>query len=239
MDIDGLGEKIVDALIKEGLVKTFADVFTLDAAKVAALTSESVTKSGKVVLRKIGEKTAHSINASAAEAKGRGLARLLDALGISHLGTGSAKAFARVYPDLDAMLAASVADFQQIPDIGEITASSIHAEIHSQAMQRAIHELRAAGVSMVSFTHSATREVSADSPFAGKTVVLTGELEQMDRRAAMEKLESLGAKVSGSVSKKTDLVVAGPGAGSKLAKAQELGVTVWDEAQFMAAIKGL
>ena len=106
-------------------------------------------------------------------------------------------------------------------------------------MQRAIHELRAAGVSMESSTYSATREVPADSPFAGKTVVLTGELEQMDRRAAMEKLESLGAKVSGSVSKKTDLVVAGPGAGSKLAKAQELGVTVWDEAQFMAAIKDL
>jgi DNA ligase (NAD+) len=87
--------------------------------------------------------------------------------------------------------------------------------------------------------YSATREAPADSPFAGQTVVLTGELVQMDRRAAMEKLESLGAKVSGSVSKKTNLVIAGPGAGSKLAKAQELGVPVWDEAQFMAAIKDL
>ena len=87
--------------------------------------------------------------------------------------------------------------------------------------------------------YSATREVPADSPFAGQTVVLTGELVQMDRRAAMEKLESLGAKVSGSVSKKTNLVIAGPGAGSKLAKAQELGVPVWDEAQFMSAIKDL
>ena len=87
--------------------------------------------------------------------------------------------------------------------------------------------------------YSATREAPAGSPFAGQTVVLTGELVQMDRRAAMEKLESLGAKVSGSVSKKTNLVIAGPGAGSKLAKAQELGVPVWDEAQFMAAIKDL
>ena len=239
MDIDGLGDKIVDALIKDGLIKSFADVFTLDAAKVAALTSESTNKAGKVVVRKIGDKTAQSINASAAEAKGRGLARLLDALGISHLGTGSAKAFARTYPDLEAMLAASVEDFQQIPDIGEITAASIHAELHSGAMQRAFTELRAAGVSTVSPMYSATREAPADSPFAGQTVVLTGELVQMDRRAAMEKLESLGAKVSGSVSKKTNLVIAGPGAGSKLAKAQELGVPVWDEAQFMAAIKDL
>jgi DNA ligase (NAD+) len=239
MDIDGLGDKIVDALIKDGLIKSFADVFTLDAAKVAALTSESTNKAGKVVVRKIGDKTAQSINASAAEAKGRGLARLLDALGISHLGTGSAKAFARTYPDLEAMLAASVEDFQQIPDIGEITAASIHAELHSGAMQRAFTELRAAGVSTVSPMYSATREAPAGSPFAGQTVVLTGELVQMDRRAAMEKLESLGAKVSGSVSKKTNLVIAGPGAGSKLAKAQELGVPVWDEAQFMAAIKDL
>jgi DNA ligase (NAD+) len=239
MDIDGLGDKIVDALIKDGLIKSFADVFTLDAAKVAALTSESTNKAGKVVVRKIGEKTAQSINASAAEAKGRGLARLLDALGISHLGTASAKAFARTYPNLEAMLAASVEDFQQIPDIGEITAASIHAELHSGAMQRAFAELRAAGVSTVSPMYSATREAPADSPFAGQTVVLTGELVQMDRRAAMEKLEALGAKVSGSVSKKTNLVIAGPGAGSKLAKAQELGVPVWDEAQFMAAIKDL
>ena len=176
MDIDGLGDKIVDALIKDGLIKSFADVFTLDAAKVAALTSESTNKAGKVVVRKIGDK---------------------------------------------------------------ITAASIHAELHSGAMQRAFTELRAAGVSTVSPMYSATREAPADSPFAGQTVVLTGELVQMDRRAAMEKLESLGAKVSGSVSKKTNLVIAGPGAGSKLAKAQELGVPVWDEAQFMAAIKDL
>lgn len=239
MDIDGLGEKIIDALISNGLVKTFADVFKLDEAKVAALSSESTTKLGKVVVRKIGQKTAHSINLSAKEAKGRGLARLLDALGISHLGTASAKSFARVYPDLDAMLSASVEDFKQIPDIGEITASSIHAELHSPAMQRAIEELRLADVSMASPLYSSTGGAPSDSPFAGKTVVLTGELEQMDRRAAMEKLESLGAKVVGSVSKKTDIVIAGPGAGSKLAKAQELGVPVWDEAQFMAAIKGL
>lgn len=239
MDIDGLGEKIIDALISNGLVKSFADVFNLDEAKVAALSSESTTKLGKVVVRKIGQKTAHSINVSAKEAKGRGLARLLDALGISHLGTASAKSFARVYPDLDAMLSASVEDFKQIPDIGEITASSIHAELHSPAMQRAIQELRLADVSMASPLYSPISDTPSDSPFAGKTVVLTGELEQMDRRAAMEKLESLGAKVVGSVSKKTDIVIAGPGAGSKLAKAQELGVPVWDEAQFMAAIKGL
>ncbi|MFM8641163.1 MAG: NAD-dependent DNA ligase LigA [Planctomycetota bacterium] len=243
MDIEGLGEKIVDQLVGSGIVRGFADVFRLDAAAVAELTSESVTKAGKAVLRKIGEKTAASICASAEEAKGRGLARLLESLGIRHMGTACAKAFARAYPDLDAMLAAGPEDFKEIPDVGEVTAPSIHADLHSAAMQRTFRELRAAGVSVASPIYVAAGAGGAaaggESPFAGKTVVLTGELELMDRRAATELLESLGAKVSGSVSKKTHLVIAGPGAGSKLAKAKELGVEVWDEAQFAAATKSV
>ncbi len=242
MDIDGLGEKIVDQLVDGGLVRGFADVFRLDPARLAELTSESTAKSGKNVVRKIGEKTAASIVASAEEAKGRGLARLLESLGIRHMGAASAKAFARTYPDLDALLAASVDDFMQIRDIGEVTAPSIHADLRSPAMQRTLRELRDAGVSMSSPIYAASGAAgdgAADSPFAGKTVVLTGELEFMDRRAATERLESLGAKVSGSVSKKTDLVIAGPGAGSKLAKAKELGVEVWDEARFAEALKSV
>jgi len=237
MDIDGLGERIVDQLIDGGLVKGFADVFRLDPARVAELTSESTNKAGKTVVRKIGDKTAASIGASAEEAKGRGLARLLESLGIRHMGTASAKAFARAYPDLDALLAASIEDFQQIRDIGEVTAPSIHADLHSPAMQRTFRELRDAGVSVASPIYAPPSAApAADSPFAGKTVVLTGELEGMDRRTATERLEALGAKVSGSVSKKTDLVIAGPGAGSKRAKAEELGIPIWDEAQFLAAL---
>jgi DNA ligase (NAD+) len=239
MDIDGLGEKIVDQLVDGGLVKGFADVFRLDPAVVAGLTSESKNKAGKVVVRKIGDKTAASIVASAEDAKGRGLSRLLESLGIRHMGTACAKAFARTYPDLDAMLVATAAEFEQIPDIGEITASSIHEDLHSHALQRTFRELRDAGVSVTSPIYAPPSAAAVDSPFAGKTVVLTGELEQMDRRAATERLEALGAKVSGSVSKKTDLVVAGPGAGSKLAKAKELGIEVWDEAQFMRTLASI
>jgi DNA ligase (NAD+) len=231
MDIDGLGERIVDQLVDAGLVRGFADVFRLDPARVAELTSESVTKAGKQVVRKIGDKTAASIAASAEEAKGRGLARLLESLGIRHMGTASAKAFARAYPDLDALLAASAEDLMRIHDIGEVTAPSIHADLHSPAMQRTFRELRDAGVGVASAAYRAP--APASSPFEGKTVVLTGELEKLDRRAATERLEALGAKVTGSVSKKTHLVIAGPGAGSKLAKANELGVEVWDEERFL------
>jgi DNA ligase (NAD+) len=244
MDIDGLGEKIVDQLLDAGLVRGFADVFRLDPARVAELTSESVTKSGKRVVRKIGGKTAASIVAGAEQAKGRGMARLLESLGIRHMGTASAKAFARAYPDVDALRAASSEDLMQIHDIGEVTAPSIHADLHSPAMDRTLRELRDAGVSMASTTFRARDEARDGSPsgtpgdadFAGKTVVLTGELESLDRRTATERLEALGAKVTGSVSKNTHLVIAGPGAGSKLAKATELGIEVWDEARLLRAL---
>jgi DNA ligase (NAD+) len=244
MDIDGLGEKIVDQLLDAGLVRGFADVFRLDPARVAELTSESVTKSGKRMVRKIGAKTAASIVAGAEQAKGRGMARLLESLGIRHMGTASAKAFARAYPDVDALRAASPEDLMQIHDIGEVTAPSIHADLHSPAMDRTLRELRDAGVSMASTTFRAPDEARDGSPsgtpgdadFAGKTVVLTGELESLDRRTATERLEALGAKVTGSVSKNTHLVIAGPGAGSKLAKATELGIEVWDEARLLRAL---
>ena len=236
MDIDGLGEKIVDQLVDAGLVAGFADVFRLDPAKVAGLAAESNGKSGRRVVRKIGRKTADSIVAGAEQAKGRGLARLLESLGIRHVGTACAKAIARAYPDMDAVLAATADDLLRIPDIGEVTAPSIHADLHAPAMAHALAELRAAGVSMRSATFVPPDAAAAPSPFAGKTVVLTGELEGMDRRAATERLEALGAKVTGSVSRRTDLVIAGPGAGSKLAKANELGIPVWDEARFLKAI---
>ena len=252
MDIDGLGDKLVDQLVDAGLVKGFADVFTLDAEALAALTSESRDKEGKVTLRKVGAKTAASIVAGAEEAKGRGLARLLASLGIRHLGAATAKSLARAYPDMHALLGASVEALQEIRDIGPVTAPSIFEDLHTPAMSAALHALERAGVVMNSpiYVARAAEGAAGDagaaaggaggaaaSPFAGRTIVLTGELESMDRRAATEKLEALGATVTGSVSKKTHLVIAGPGAGSKLAKAQELGIPVWDEAQFVLALK--
>lgn len=231
MDIEGLGEKIVDQLVDSGVVSGFADVFTLPPVLLADLTSEA-EREGRVTQRRLGEKTAAAILAGAAAARTRGLARLLAALGIRHLGSATAKSIARAYPDMDALLAATPEELELIRDIGEVTAPSIHHDLHAPAMQRAIEALRNAGVDLTSpiYTPAGTERAS---PFAGKTVVLTGELEALDRRAATERLEALGAKVAGSVSKKTSLVVAGPGAGSKLAKAVELGVETWDEARFL------
>ncbi|MBL9140934.1 MAG: NAD-dependent DNA ligase LigA, partial [Phycisphaerae bacterium] len=235
MDIEGLGEKLIDQLVDAGLVTGFADVFTLDEAALAELTSET-EKDGRTTKRKIGAKTAASIAQGAHAAKSRGLARLLAALGIRHMGTATAKSIARAYPDMDALLAASVEDLQQIRDIGPVTAPSMHEDLHRAAMTKTLAALAKAGVSLRSTNYTAASS-AADSPFAGQTIVLTGELESLDRRVATERLEALGAKVSGSVSKKTHVVIAGPGAGSKLAKAQELGVQVWDEAQFLKALE--
>ncbi len=252
MDIDGLGDKIIDALVDAGMVRGFADLFTLDQEALGKLTSESVLKSGERAQRRLGEKTAASIVASANLAKGRGLARLLGSLGIRHLGTATAKSLARAFPDLAALLAATPEALQEIHDIGEVTAPSIHADLRTPAMERTLEALRAAGVVMTSPIYNpasapgAVAEPTAEGdagsaipPFTGKTVVLTGEMEALDRRAATEKLEALGAKVTGSVSKKTHLVIAGPGAGSKLAKAQELGITTWDEAKFLSVLAEL
>lgn len=235
MDLDGLGDRIVDQLVDAGLVSGFADVFTLDAGTLAELTSESRDKDGRATVRKLGRKTADAIVAGAEEAKGRGMARLLAALGVRHLGAATAKSLARAYPSMDALLAASVEDLQQIRDIGEVTAPSIHRDLHDPAMLRTLRALQAAGVNMDSATY-APPSAAAETPFSGRTVVLTGELESLDRRTATEKLEALGAKVAGSVSKKTHLVIAGPNAGSKLAKARELGIEVWDEARLLEAL---
>jgi DNA ligase (NAD+) len=231
MDIEGLGEVIVDQLVDAGLVKRYSDLFTLDAARLAGLESETVNRKGETVVRRLGDKTAASIVASAEAAKGRGLARVLASLGLRLIGAAAAKTLARAFPDAEALLAAKEADFEALPDFGEITAKSLAHDLDRADVRRMFSDLAKAGVDLKSPLHRA--EAAEDSPFAGKTVVLTGTLEHFDRSALTERLESLGAKVSGSVSKKTHLVIAGAEAGSKLDKARELGVPVWDEAELL------
>jgi DNA ligase (NAD+) len=231
MDIEGLGEVIVDQLIDAGLVKRYSDLFTLDEAKLASLESETVNRKGEAVVRRLGEKTAASIVASAEEARGRGLARVLASLGLRLIGAAAAKTLARAFPDADALLAAKEADFEALEDFGEITAKSLAHDLARADVRRMFADLAKAGVDLKSPLHSAA--AAADSPFAGKTVVLTGTLEHFDRSTLTERLEAMGAKVSGSVSKKTHLVIAGAEAGSKLARARELGVAVWDEAELL------
>jgi DNA ligase (NAD+) len=233
MAIDGLGERLIDQLIDAGIVRGFADLFRLDASAVAALTSEAQLASGKRSMRKVGDKTAQAIVATANEAKGRGLARLLAAMGIRLLGVTAAKTLARAYPDLEALQNARAADLEALPDIGERTAEIFVQSLASPQLRSAFADLAAAGVLLKSHEFealSAGRGGSgAASAFQGKTVVLTGTLVHHDRRTLTEMLEARGAKVTGSVSRKTDLVIAGSEAGSKLDKARELGIEVWDE----------
>jgi DNA ligase (NAD+) len=232
MNIDGLGERIIDQLVDAGIVRTYADLFTLDADAIAPLESESVSASGKVVKRKLGAKTAGSIVASAQAARSQGLARLLAGLGIRHVGASAAKTLARHFRDIDELLAADAAAIEALPDFGAKTAGSVVEDLAAAPMRAAIDALRAAGVDV----RSHAERPASDGPFAGKTVVITGTLEGWTRPALTELLESLGAKVAGSVSRKTHIVIAGAEAGSKLDKAKELGVTVWDEAQLRDAL---
>jgi len=234
MDIDGLGDKIIDQLVEAGLVNHFADVFALDPARLAALEKSESSGQGKVrkdgslaEVARIGAKTAERIVRSADAARGRGLQRLLASLGVRHLGEAASKTLARAFPNLDAVLGANVATLEALPDFGSITAESLVRDFSAPTLRDEIERLRAAGVDLSSQSHR-PEGASAAGPLAGKVVVLTGELPGWDRRSLTAAVEALGAKVSGSVSKKTDLVIAGAAAGSKLTKARELGVIVWE-----------
>lgn len=222
MDIDGMGEKLVDQLVDAGLVHHFADIFLL-------------TRDQVLRLERMGEKSADNLMQAINEAKGRGLTRVIAGLGIPQIGAAAAKRLARRFRNADELLAASRDDILALEDFGEITTEILHGWLHSHAGRDTFRRLARAGVDLTSHDW---RDPSAtvDSPFAGKTIVLTGTLEHFERRELQEKLEALGAKVSGSVSKKTDLVIAGESAGSKLDKARELGVEVWDESQLLAAL---
>jgi DNA ligase (NAD+) len=264
MDIEGLGEKTVDQIRSESKVplNAFADIFRLLEHR------EELLK-----LERMGEKKVDNILAGIEEAKSRGLARLLAGMGIRHVGDTTARQLARLFPDADALLEASIEElmpkalkkdvavklgFAEDPadrpetGLGKETAPIVHAYLHSKAAHKAFEALRGLGVSLASKEYkpaarggksaAASKSSGAsadgggageDSRFAGMTMVITGTLDAFDRTALTEKLEAMGAKVSGSVSKKTSVVIAGREAGSKLDKAQELGVTVWDEARLL------
>lgn len=272
MDIDGLGESTVDQIRATVLrpddrtraalgvpedcpvipLNHFADVFELGQYRDALLT-----------LNRMGEKKVDNLLAGIESAKSRGLARVLAGMGIRHVGSSTAKALARVFPDLESLLEADV--WQLMPNafntmsgetrkalsgsdaklddvydtgLGGGTAPVVHAYLHSPAARDTFRRLAECGVDLTSGDFRARDAASpgADSEFAGKKVVLTGTLEHFERTGLSEILESLGAKVSGSVSKNTDILIAGEKAGSKLAKAESLGVEVWDEARLLDAL---
>jgi DNA ligase (NAD+) len=237
MDIEGLGERLIMALVEFDYVRTVADLYRLGVDDFVEMKRRADERDGvvpeTVKAGKIATKWAENLVAAIQASKGSTLERVLYALGIRDVGESTAKTLARHFGALQPLMDADEEALRQVPDVGPVVAARI-AHFFAQPHNReVIAALREAGVH---WTEGAPKR-SAEGPLAGKTVVLTGGLESMSRDEAGDRLEALGAKVSGSVSKKTSLVVAGEAAGSKLAKAQELGVEIWDEAALRAFLQ--
>lgn len=219
MDVDGMGDKIIDQLVEKEYVHTPADLFRLTAGKLTGLD-------------RMGPKSAQNIVNALEKSKETTFARFLYALGIREVGEATAAGLAAYFGTLEALIAASIDELQKVPDVGIVVATHVRHFLDEESNREVIRQL----VEEVGIHWAAPVVVNAeeiDSPFAGKTIVLTGSLSQMSRDDAKAALLALGAKVAGSVSKKTDLVIAGEAAGSKLAKAQELGIAVIDEAEMI------
>ena len=222
MDIEGLGEKLVDQLVEGGVVRTPADIYKLGVASLAAL-------------ERMADKSAANVHAAIEKSKETTLARFIYALGIRNVGEVTAKDLARHFGSLDALMDASVEQLQEAPDVGPVVAESIAGFMREPHNREVIGELRAAGVRWKEGARA--RAAATEGAFAGKIVVLTGTLATMSRDEAKERIEAAGGKVTGSVSKKTDFVVAGDEAGSKLDRAKELGVAVLDEERFLKMLR--
>lgn len=231
MGIDGLGEKIVEMLVDEGLVRTPADLFGLTAEALSAPTN--TTAGSEKPERRMGPKAAQNLLESIAAARSTTLARFIYALGCRHVGEATALALAGHFCTLGALEDASVEALTEVPDVGEVVAESVHAFFREPHNREVIGSLVAAGIVWPAV------EKAAPSLVAGRTFVLTGTLPNMTRDEAKDRLIAQGAKVSGSVSRRTWCVVAGADAGSKLAKAEELGVRVIDEAALVALLEGV
>jgi DNA ligase (NAD+) len=220
MDIRGLGERTVQQLIEAGLVEDPADLYALTEAQLLSLEG-------------FQEKSARNLIEGIAESRGRGLARVLFGLGVRHIGESAAELLARAFGSIDGLMAADAAAFVAVHGIGETTASALAAFLQEPRNLETIEKLRAAGVSMVS-----TDAAPADGPFNGQAFVLTGTLPTLSRKEAAALIEGAGGRVTGSVTRKTDFVVAGENPGSKLDRARELGVGVLSEADLLDRLAG-
>ncbi len=221
VEVEGLGEKLVDQLVDGGVVKTLPDLYRLGLVALASL-------------ERMADKSAQNIVDALETSKQTTLPRFIFGLGIRHVGEATAKALARHFGQLDAIMDASEEALLQVPDVGPVVAQSIHTFFEQPHNREVVEQLRACGLRW----EEGEPSPAAQLPLAGKTFVLTGSLPTLSREEAKEMLEAAGAKVAGSVSKKTDYVVAGEEAGSKLDKARELGITVLDEAGLRALLPG-
>ena len=216
MNIDGLGEAIIGELIERKLISNIADIYKLTIEDISSL-------------KKNGKKFAQNLINAIEESKTRDLYRIINSLGIRHVGVKSAKTLAKYFKDMDKLIEASYEELRMVEDVGEITANTIYEFFRQDQTIDLINKLKQANVNM-----KAETQTNQDEKFAGKTFVLTGSLEHYSREEASELIEKLGGKTSSSVSKKTDYVLAGEDAGSKLKKAQELGITIISEEEFIA-----
>lgn len=218
MDIEGLGDKLVDQLVDAGIVHTPVDLYALGVAKLAAL-------------ERMGEKSAQNLLVALEQSRHPSLARFIYALGVRNVGEATAKDLALHFGTLDALMSADEAALLEVPDVGPIVAASIRQFFAEPHNREVIEQLRAPG--RIAIDEIALKPRTASGPLSGKSFVLTGSLPSMTREAAGAMIEARGGKVAGSVSKKTDYVVAGAEAGSKLSKAQALGINILDEAALM------
>ncbi|MGG3571109.1 NAD-dependent DNA ligase LigA [Bacillus gobiensis] len=225
MNIDGLGERVITQLFRENLVHNAADLYKL-------------TKEQLVNLERMGEKSADNLIKAIAKSKENSLERLLFGLGIRFIGSKAARTLAMNYESMDRLKKASQDELVQVDEIGDKMADAIVTYFEKKEVLELIDELQQLGVNM---TYTGPKLANAaeesDSYFANKTIVLTGKLEQLTRNDAKSEIERLGGKITGSVSKNTDLVIAGEAAGSKLAKAEELNIEVWNEQRLVTELK--
>ena len=231
MDIDGLGDKLVEQVITADLVHHFADLYELQVEQLAALTHEVTLPSGKTAHVPLGTPNANKVVAGIEQSKGRGLARVLAGLGIRHVGSTSARTLAVHFPDAGALMAATQEQLMELPDFGKITAATLHEHLQSPPARATFALLDAAGVDLTSREYG--QAAPATTWFTGKTIVLTGTLKQFPRPALKERLENLGAHVTSAVTGATDLVIAGDKPGSKYNTARDLGVEIWDETMLL------
>jgi len=219
MDIEGLGESLADQLVGSGLVRDYADLYRLEVDALADL-------------ERMGKKSAAKLVASIDRSRRNEIWRLLHGVGIRHVGEGGAKALAAAFGSIPAIRQAAVEAIEAMPDVGPVMARSVRSFLDEPRNAALMDRLAASGVRM----EDDTPRSAMPGPLTGKTYVITGTLAAMSREAATEALQALGAKVSGSVSKKTSGLIVGADAGTKLEKARAAGVPVLDEAAFLALI---
>jgi DNA ligase (NAD+) len=219
MDIEGLGSRLIEQLVDGDHVSSAADLYKLTLEELAGL-------------ERMAEKSAANLVEALEASKETTLPRFLYALGIRDVGEATAMALATHFGSLEKLMEAAIDEVQEVPDVGPVVAEHVHNFFRERHNRDVIAALRRSGVHW----QDIERKAQGDLPLAGKTIVLTGTLESMERHQAQERIRALGGKASGSVSAKTDYVVAGASAGSKLQKAEKLGVTVLDEEQFLRLI---